>query len=504
MAYFTIQNNVATITDKTLLWRLLPDYGNPTNNHPYGFNQYPFTPYFEGDTIRFLVPGEAYQTFSSGVTILIDGIGKYTCNAVRVGGDMWIFDSPVYNDPTRSFLGRTINCTNGETLYDTYKFGRHEVAPLSNGTGAYKIINKGDDEMTNGIQQIDNVYFVRVGDKQWVKRFDTSNGQGKWAANANSYEDYRQDANNPLANVTGASLLSSPFADEQVVLNQQADLSGLQNGYIVVNNRQYAKVTGGYVCNDDVMKNLTPLPTGSGSNKIPVLAYHAIQDEDGDDYHLSFDKFRDDMQWLADNNWYTLTESEVIDALTKGTAIPANSVLVTLDDFYAGWYTGYNGRGAIGIMEDIGINAILFLTVRNMEDNPGSWDFVRVLDHNQFALGSHNNLHVGDGNLTSTQLHDQIVNSKSAIEAGGLTTVRSYAYPTGSRNDEARFELRKAGYDIAFNFGVDESAGSTESILDGTRLTVASTDGTLTRYNFNRKAVNPSNAYSLPSLLEND
>ncbi|KRM36467.1 hypothetical protein FC83_GL002722 [Agrilactobacillus composti DSM 18527 = JCM 14202] len=435
-------------------------------------------------------------------TILLDSQSQITCNAVQVGGDMWILDSPVYNDPTRDFVGREIPCTAGEATYTTYKFGRQQGTPIQT-TLSYKIDNYGDGPMTNGIQQIDNVYFICVGVNTWVQRFDLSSDDlTTWAANANSYNDYLLGQS--LSGTGDYSLLSSPFTDEQTVLG---DASGVDipDGSITVNNRQYSQVDGGYICDDDLMKGLSPLPTGNDNGaKIPVLTYHEFSDTVDTQYDLDINKFRDDMEWLHNNGWYTLTETEAINILTTGAAVPDNAVLITLDDFYPSWIgEGDSNLNAIQIMEDNGINAILFITTDNVDD--AAWTVLRNLDHNQFALGAHNVKHIADNSLSYGDLQDQINTSKSTIESQGQTSVRSYAYPTGSRNSESLLALRKAGFSMAFNFGFEPANTAGLVIMEpATRLTESSTDGTLARFNFNRKEIHPQNAYNLPYELTSD
>ncbi|MCD2256520.1 polysaccharide deacetylase family protein [Lactobacillus sp. CC-MHH1034] len=311
-------------------------------------------------------------------------------------------------------------------------------------------------------------------------------------------------------------MLSSPFVDEQVVLGNYD--GEMPNDYIEVNGIRYAQVDGGFISDDDLMKNLQPIQHGDIYNKIPVLAYHRIAQNEFErdnsfwSYTLSVGKFKDDMAWLADNDYHTLTESEAIDILLGRTTAPDKSVLVTFDDFYGGWIgtggledtTGIDQTGVncVDIMTKYGINAIFFLITGNNQISDEEWTILGNLDHNQFALGAHTVTHPAISQLTNDEIYDQISDSKATIESRTGATVRTFAYPGGDRNDIARLALRKTGYELAFNFGFLHN--DTRRTVPDTELTESITDGSLSSYNLNRKEVRPDNAWTLPDVLTND
>ncbi|MBE7178912.1 MAG: polysaccharide deacetylase family protein, partial [Mucilaginibacter polytrichastri] len=96
-------------------------------------------------------------------------------------------------------------------------------------------------------------------------------------------------------------------------------------------------------------------------DNIPVLMYHGITGHNSmarNRVHISSHQFTEQMQWLADHGYHTLSLDEFCHAVTRGEKIPAKSILLTFDD-------GYHSqlRLATPVMEKLGMRAVLFLTV---------------------------------------------------------------------------------------------------------------------------------------------
>jgi peptidoglycan/xylan/chitin deacetylase (PgdA/CDA1 family) len=72
--------------------------------------------------------------------------------------------------------------------------------------------------------------------------------------------------------------------------------------------------------------------------QVPVLCYHQIRDwsssdsKGAKDYIVPISNFREQMKWLADNDYHTISPDQLYDYLLKGTTLPSNPVMVTYDD----------------------------------------------------------------------------------------------------------------------------------------------------------------------------
>lgn len=176
-----------------------------------------------------------------------------------------------------------------------------------------------------------------------------------------------------------------------------------------------------------------------------------------------------------------MTGDEALGALLEGKSIPAKSVLLTFDDFYSSWVDPIGTNPSIvATLQDYGFNALLFVTVGKMK-NSSNWNALKKLNRTQFGIGCHNIEHYPDATASLDEVIRQVADSKNQIEKQLGITVRSYAYPYGSRNDTTRLHLRKNGYKIGFNFGYgggkedaawdNYSHGVRESLLEKSNIT---------------------------------
>ena len=71
---------------------------------------------------------------------------------------------------------------------------------------------------------------------------------------------------------------------------------------------------------------------------VPVLNYHQVEDKDGNPLTLYCDQFDQQMAYLAEEGYHTITLDEMMDAAENGTPLPEKPVVITLDDGYVDNY----------------------------------------------------------------------------------------------------------------------------------------------------------------------
>ena len=71
---------------------------------------------------------------------------------------------------------------------------------------------------------------------------------------------------------------------------------------------------------------------------VPVLNYHQVEDKDGNPLTLYCDQFDQQMAYLAEEGYHTITLDEMMDAAESGAPLPAKPVVITLDDGYVDNY----------------------------------------------------------------------------------------------------------------------------------------------------------------------
>jgi hypothetical protein len=141
---------------------------------------------------------------------------------------------------------------------------------------------------------------------------------------------------------------------------------------------------------------LTPTPAvvqvGAGEElTVPILLYHHISDEGpGNRYYVSPAAFKEQMQWLADHHYQTITIAQLADLILYGGEMPLRPVIITFDDGDADMVTN-----ALPILKQFGFVATSYLIVKWI-DAPHyiTSEQVAQLIQEGWEIGSHSMSHV--------------------------------------------------------------------------------------------------------------
>lgn len=118
------------------------------------------------------------------------------------------------------------------------------------------------------------------------------------------------------------------------------------------------------------------------SDEVSILTFHGLSEGAGDPaildwaLHLPVDVFRSICCMLA-KDYRVISMKDLIEARSKGTTLPANSVVITFDDGYASNY-----ELAYPILQEFDLHATLFVTTGFLDGDSMLW-FQRV----DLALG---------------------------------------------------------------------------------------------------------------------
>lgn len=182
--------------------------------------------------------------------------------------------------------------------------------------------------------------------------------------------------------------------------------------------------------------------------KVPVLYYHSIATEKGNELRMPVDKFRQQMQYLKDNGYYTLSLDQLYDFLVNNKAIPKKSVVITLDDGYEDNYTG-----AFPILKEFRFHAAIFVITKTVDTYYNYLTSAQLKEMSDYGIDieshtvSHNELNQYSYEQQYKELHD----SKQFLEALLQKPVKYFAYPSGKYNQNTFNALKEAGYCMAFN-----------------------------------------------------
>ncbi len=205
------------------------------------------------------------------------------------------------------------------------------------------------------------------------------------------------------------------------------------------------------------------------ANKVPVLMYHRIIDEsdlvenhydDNGNLHdtiVTLNDFEEQMRYLKEKGFTTLTMPEFQAYMNEELKVPANSVLITFDDGFKDNYIN-----AYPVLKKHNFNATIFLITGNIDRkshdyNPAEIQYVSIEDINKsldvFSYYGHTNkFHQYDENgkpyLLSKDAKDVKNDIKTCYEIIGDSS--GFAYPYGKYDESTIKILKELDTDMAF------------------------------------------------------
>lgn len=196
-----------------------------------------------------------------------------------------------------------------------------------------------------------------------------------------------------------------------------------------------------------------------------VLMYHNLcEDESGvNSQTVTAAKFKEDMQWLADNGYTSFFPSELQGKKT----LPEKSVVITFDDGYKSNYTF-----AYPILRELGLKAEISLVTYNVENSDlyvifMNWDEAKELAQSGVVeIGSHTHwLHNPDngGNVYTDEkngvdraasaeaLREDLETSSRLIEEHTGIKPVTFAYPYGAAETKGYSEIVDSVFPVNFS-----------------------------------------------------
>ena len=210
-----------------------------------------------------------------------------------------------------------------------------------------------------------------------------------------------------------------------------------------------------------------PLPDPNATaNSIAVLNYHFLCDPSkgeycGDGNFMTVQSFEEQLKYLKDNNYKTLTIEEFRAWMYGEISLPARSVLITFDDGATG--TGFqNGNKLIPLLEKYNMHATLFLISGWWLKSNYSSPNLDVESHSYDMHTSNYCSGVSRGAKMLCLSNEEVLKDlKSSISAlGGNNT--AFCFPFYAYSDNAINLVKEAGFKLAF-IGGDRKATQNDS-----------------------------------------
>lgn len=195
----------------------------------------------------------------------------------------------------------------------------------------------------------------------------------------------------------------------------------------------------------------------------PILIYHKIDIPDrGVLVRGAFTapaRFARQMSYLKKRGFVFYTASELIEHYLDHGNFPPRAVALTLDD---GWKDNYTN--AFPILTKLGIKATIFLVPSCIGKTSAavvasgeaprkhlSREDILEMSENGIEFGSHSVNHKHLDKVSPEEISFEVTESKRLIEDLLQKPCKTFCYPAGFFNDDAKKAVKDAGYIAAFS-----------------------------------------------------
>ena len=208
----------------------------------------------------------------------------------------------------------------------------------------------------------------------------------------------------------------------------------------------------------------TPTPASAPvpitSTHVPILMYHHLTevgvDADAEYQQLSVSPgdFQQQVTYLQDNGYRTITFAELVGAFGGQVSLPSKPVIITFDD---GWDDIYHV--AYPVLRDHGMRATFFIPTNWVENLDGvvSWAQIEEMSRGGMEFGSHSVTHPYLTTYDPDWLRFELEESKAALEEHTGKAVTALAYPFGLYDDTVMTAVHEAGYRAACTIEQDST-----------------------------------------------
>lgn len=184
----------------------------------------------------------------------------------------------------------------------------------------------------------------------------------------------------------------------------------------------------------------------SSDTFIPILMYHSISDRDPSNTLLvSPSQFDNEMSWLHDNGFTSLSLEELYYSLTTGN-VPQKPVVITFDDGYDDNYTN-----AYPILQKYGLIGNFFVITDYIGTKPGfmNVDMLKEMYSNGMVIESHTSNHQELKNISDEAKISSIKNAQSFLKDNLSINSKFICYPVGRYDESTKNIVSSLGIKLA-------------------------------------------------------
>jgi Predicted xylanase/chitin deacetylase len=184
------------------------------------------------------------------------------------------------------------------------------------------------------------------------------------------------------------------------------------------------------------------------SENIPVLYYHSVMVEPGNELRIPPEQFEAQIRYLFEHSYHVISLDQLYQFYYANGTLPENPVVITFDDGYEDNYIN-----AYPVLKKYGYTATVF-AVTNFVSSKGymSWEQLQELAEKGWQIEGHtiNHPYLVKDKLGTAELKRELREAKDILEKRIGCSVRFFAYPYGDYNADVVREVKEAGYLMAF------------------------------------------------------
>jgi peptidoglycan/xylan/chitin deacetylase (PgdA/CDA1 family) len=191
-----------------------------------------------------------------------------------------------------------------------------------------------------------------------------------------------------------------------------------------------------------------PQPGAGAPASVPILMYHYIRfveatiDELGYNLSITPDDFAQQLAWLSQQGYTTVSMATAQHCLRGEIACPPNPIALTFDDGYEDAYST-----VLPIMQRYGMRGTFYI-VNSFIGQPGymTWEQLATLRDAGMEIGAHTISHLNLTSLDQATAAYEISQSKAELDSRLGINVTSFCYPAGFYDWNIEALVQAAGY----------------------------------------------------------
>lgn len=188
--------------------------------------------------------------------------------------------------------------------------------------------------------------------------------------------------------------------------------------------------------------------------RVPVLIYHHVtctrpSNVPNTQIWICPSRFENQLNALKSRGWRAITTDQLADHMRDRTCPGPRRFVITIDDSSVYGYTN-----AAPILERLGMRATYFVVV-GLAGKTGALSFnqMRSLADRGHAIGNHTMAHADLVGRKQSSLDHQVEGAQVKLNQELGSRPRTFAYPNGTHDKNARKRARNSGFELAFTAG---------------------------------------------------